>query len=66
MILFLVAASPAQSDIPAFTGKFTLTNQVLWGETVLQAGDYNITIGSNSMPTFALLRDGKGRLSPAL
>jgi len=51
----------AQSDLSAFTGKFTLTNQVLWGETVLQPGNYTITIPSFSGATFALVRDGKGR-----
>ncbi len=61
MIFFLVAASPAQTDIPVFTGKFTLANQVQWGEAVLQPGDYTITIGSSRMPTFALVTDSKGR-----
>lgn len=61
MSLFLIAASQAQTDLAVFTGKFTLGNQVQWGETVLQPGDYTITIESGSMPTFALVADGKGR-----
>jgi hypothetical protein len=61
MSLFLIASSHAQTDLVVFAGKFTLTDQVLWGKTVLQPGDYTITIGSTSMPTFALVRDGKGR-----
>lgn len=61
MSLLLIATSQAQTDLAVFTGKFMLGNQVLWGETVLQPGDYTITIGSSSMPTFALVRDSKGR-----
>jgi hypothetical protein len=61
MSFFLTATSQAQSDFTVFKGKFTLANQVLWGKTVLQRGDYTLTIGSSSMPTFALVRDSKGR-----
>ena len=61
MSLFFIATSQAQTDLVVFAGKFTLTDQVLWGKTVLPSGDYTITIGSTSMPTFALVRDGKGR-----
>ena len=56
----LIATSQA-TDIAAFTGKFTLTNQVQWGKAVLQPGDYTITIGSNGGSTRALVTDGKGR-----
>ena len=51
----------AQSDLPAFTGKFTLTNQVLWREIVLSPGEYTIAVGSTNGSTWALVRDGKGR-----
>lgn len=61
MSLFFIATSQAQTDPVVLAGKFTLTDQVLWGKTVLQPGDYTITIGSTSMPTLALVRDGKGR-----
>ncbi|HLW88759.1 MAG TPA: hypothetical protein VKR57_09705 [Terriglobales bacterium] len=61
MSLFFIASSQAQTDLVVFAGKFTLTDQVLWGKTVLQPGDYTITVGFTSMPTFALVRDGKGR-----
>jgi hypothetical protein len=59
----LIAAgiAKAQSDLPAFTGKFTLTTQVHWDKTILQPGDYTITLGSSSMPSFALVTDSKGR-----
>jgi hypothetical protein len=61
MSLFLIAISQAQTDLAVFTGGFTLTNQVVWGKTILQPGDYTITIGSSSMPTLALVMDSKGR-----
>ena len=61
MSLFLTATSQAQSDLAVFEGKFTLASQVLWGKTVLQPGDYTITIGSSSMPTFAFVADSKSR-----
>jgi len=61
MSLFFIATSQAQTDLVVFAGKFTLTDQVLWGKTVLQPGDYTITIGSTSMPTHALVSDSKGR-----
>jgi hypothetical protein len=61
MSFFSTATSQGQSDFTVFKGKFTLANQVLWGKTVLQRGDYTLTIGSSSMPTFALVRDSKGR-----
>ena len=61
MSLFFIAASQAQTDLVVFAGKFTLTDKVLWGKTVLPPGDYTISIGSTSMPTFALVRESKGR-----
>ena len=57
----LIATSQAQADIPVFTGKFTLTNQVYWGSTVLQPGDYTVSIVSHVGSFLALVRDGKGR-----
>jgi hypothetical protein len=59
--LVVAGIAQAQLDIPAFTGKFTLTNRVLWDKTVLQPGDYTITIAAGSMPICALVRDSKGR-----
>jgi hypothetical protein len=60
-ISFIAGIAQAQQDLSAFTGKFTLTNQVLWGDITLQPGNYTITIGRSGMPTFALIRDSKGR-----
>jgi hypothetical protein len=60
MSLFFMATSHAQTDLPTFTGKFTLTNQVQWSKIVLQPGNYTVAIASNGA-TFALIRDGSGR-----
>jgi hypothetical protein len=51
----------AQTDLPSVMGRFTLPTQVRWNTTVLQPGEYTITIGSRAMPTLALVRDSKGR-----
>lgn len=59
--LFFVGISQAQGDLPAYVGKFTLTDQIHWDKSVLQPGDYTITIGSTSMPIIALIRNGEGR-----
>ena len=59
--LIAVGIAQAQLSIPTFTGKFTLTTQVRWDKTVLQPGDYTVTIESISVPTAALVRDRSGR-----
>ena len=59
--LIVVGIAHAQLGVPTFTGKFRLINPVLWGKTVLQPGDYTVTIESISSPTAALIRDGSGR-----
>ena len=59
--LIVGGIAQAQVDIPVFTGTFTLTDQVQWGKTVLQPGNYTITIGSDSVATLALVRDSKGQ-----
>ena len=61
MSLFFVGTAQAQTDLPAYVGKFTLTDQIHWGNSVLQPGDYTITIGSTSAPIIALIRNGEGR-----
>ncbi len=61
MSLFFIGTTQAQTELPIFTGKFTLTTQVQWNNTLLQPGDYTITIGTSGIPAFALLTDAKGR-----
>ena len=61
IIVIAAGIAQAQTDLPTFTGEFTLTTHVLWGKTVLRPGNYTITVGSSSMPSFALVRDSKGR-----
>jgi hypothetical protein len=56
----LIFGAIAQA-LPVFTGNFTLTNQVHWGKTVLQPGDYTITLESSNDRTFALVSDSRGR-----
>jgi len=61
IILMVGGFAQAQTDLPAFTGKFTLTTQVHWDKAILQPGDYTISLGSSSMPSFALVTDSKSR-----
>jgi hypothetical protein len=61
MSLFFMATSQAQNDLVVFAGKFTLTDQVQWGKTVLHPGNYTIIIGSSRMPNLVLVRDSRGR-----
>jgi len=58
--LILPAIAQAQTGLPTFTGKFTLTTQVRWDTASLKPGDYTVTIESSSMPIFTLVRDNKG------
>ena len=60
LVSVLIATSQA-AGITSFTGEFTLTNQVLWGASVLQPGNYTVCIVSHAGSTLALVRDGKGR-----
>ena len=41
-------------------GKFTLSYQVVWGKSVLQPGNYTITIKSTGAPIIALVRNSEG------
>ena len=61
MSIFLIAPSHAQSDSPVFKGQFTLASQVLWGNKVLQPGDYTIIIASTGMPARVSVTDSTGR-----
>lgn len=60
MSLFFVGTADAQKDVSAYVGKFTLAYPVHWGKSVLQPGDYTITIGSTGTPILALIRNGEG------
>jgi len=59
--LIIVGIVQAQLDIPTFTGKFKLINQIQWDKTILQPGEYTITIATSSTPISAVVRDRKGR-----
>jgi hypothetical protein len=43
----------------AFAGKFTLIDQVHWGESVLQPGDYTIRVKSTRLPIIAAIHSNK-------
>ena len=58
--LFFVGTARAQGQSPAYVGKFTLTYQIHWGESVLQPGNYTITIKSTGDPIIALIRKADG------
>jgi hypothetical protein len=61
MSLLLIVTSQAQTDLPAYTGRFTLAQAIQWNTSVLQPGDYTITIGSTGTPIMALIRTISGR-----
>jgi hypothetical protein len=56
----LSGSSHAQASA-VFAGKFTLTTQVQWHNTILQPGNYTVTIPSVGGTTFAEVTDGKAR-----
>jgi len=58
--LCFVGTARAQGQSPAYVGKFTLTYQIHWGESVLQPGNYTITIKSTGDPIIALIRKADG------
>lgn len=61
MSLFFVGTLQAQVGLPTEVLKFTLTAETRWGGTILQPGDYTITIGSIAPPRFAVVRNRDGR-----
>jgi len=58
--LFFVGSARAQGQSPAYVGKFTLTYQIHWGKSVLQPGNYTITIKSSGNPSIASIRNAEG------
>ena len=57
--LFFVGNAGAQAP-PAYVGTFTLRNQIHWGKSVLQPGNYTITIKSSGNPSIASIRNADG------
>jgi hypothetical protein len=60
MSLLCVGTMYAQADLPVYGGKFTLSYRVHWGKSVLQPGDYTITVQSTGTPTIALICKADG------
>jgi hypothetical protein len=61
MSLLCVGTIQAQTDLPVCRGEFTLPYQVQWGKSVLQPGDYTITIQSFGTPSIAKISKSDGR-----
>ena len=58
--LLVVGVARAQGDLTVYFGKFTLTQQVQWGKSVLQPGNYTITIKSTTLPVIAIVQKVDG------
>ena len=58
--LFFAGTARAQDQSPAYVGKFTLTQQIHWGKTVLQPGKYKVTINSTVAPIIGTIRTAAG------
>ncbi len=58
-MLAACALAGAANAQPTFTGKFTLPYEVHWGQTVLPAGDYSITM--DRLDSAALVRSASGK-----
>ena len=58
--LFLAGTARAQAQRPAFVGKFTLTQQIHWGQSVLGPGKYTVCINSTVAPVIGIIRDSNG------
>ncbi len=58
--LFFAGTARAQGQSPAYVGKFTLTQQIHWGKTVLQPGKYKVTINSTAAPIIGTIRTVAG------
>ena len=58
--LLFVGTARAQGDLTVYFGKFTLTQQVQWGKSVLPPGNYTITIKSTTLPVIALVQKDDG------
>ena len=58
--LFFAGTARAQGQSPAYVGKFTLTQQIHWGKTVLQPGKYKVTINSTVAPIIGTIRTVAG------
>ena len=50
MTLLVVGRAPAQGTDTAFLGKFTVSQKISWGKSVLRPGHYAMIIASSSNP----------------
>jgi hypothetical protein len=52
-----LSARSANAQSVAFRGTFTLTEETHWGQAVLRAGDYELSIVSTGLPSMVVIRD---------
>lgn len=62
LIVSLLCVNTVQAELSVYRGQFTLPYQVHWGKSVLEPGDYTITIQSIGIPIVASISkaDGSG------
>src|SRR6266700_4026407 len=60
LVMSLLCVGTVQAQFPVYRGKFTLPYQVHWGMSVLEPGDYTITIQSTGIPIIALISKADG------
>ena len=59
--LIAVCASPAPAAAQdAYKGRFTLTNDVRWSQTLLPAGEYTFALKSSALPAQILIHGPNG------
>lgn len=61
LLASLLLVSVAHAQQPAYTGRFTLTNEVRWGNTTLRPGDYILSIQTTKLPLIAQIRTTDGK-----
>ncbi len=61
LFVSLLSIVTLNAQIPAYKGRFTLAQPIQWNTTILQPGDYTITIQSTRTPIMALISTASGR-----
>ena len=52
-------AGTVEAQFPAFKGQFTLQHETRWGQAVLPAGDYRLSITTTGSPAMVAVYDTK-------
>jgi hypothetical protein len=64
LVLFSVCQANAQST--AFEGKFTLQQETRWGQAVLPAGDYLLSMTAMGSPAMVVVREARSGKNVAM